>query len=327
MPFWRRLPGAIALSLLIGALGVPVSAQTFPAKPVRILSPYPTGISPDIATRLVAERLSARWNQPVVVEPRPGGNGFIAIGAAKRGAADGHELLLVGNAHLTINPHVFKALPYDAEADFMPVALLYRAPFFMTVAANGPYRTLQDLITAARADPQRVAYSTPYVGSPPHLGAALLAQLSGTQMLGVHFREGAQIYTSVANGDVAFTLSTIGSARSLISAGKLRPLLVAAPARLPSEPDVPTAAEAGAPPGFIVDSWVGLVAPRGTPAEVVQRIAADVVAVLAEPSVRDRYRSLGVIGTPVTPVEMSTLIREDLRRNGDIVRRSGITPE
>ena len=304
-----------------------VQAQTYPAKLVRIVSPYPTGITPDTAARLVADRLSKSWGQQVVVEPRPGANGFIAIGAAKKAAADGHELLLVGNAHLTINPHVFKSIPYDPEGDFLPVSLIYRAPFFLVVAADGPYRSIQDLVAAARARPDTVTYSTPYVGSPPHLGGAMLAALTDTKMQAVHFKEGPAIYTSVANGDVAFSVATSGSAGPLVRAGRLKLLALAAPERLASQPDVPTVKEAGGPAGYEVEAWVGLVAPRGTPPEIVRRIGADVASALADPEVRERYRNLGIQPVASSSGEMLDLIRADLGRTGDIVKRAGMQPE
>jgi len=321
----NRLAAWVA-AIALGAAGS-VVAQSYPTKPVHIVSPYPTGISPDVAARLVGERLSKAWGQPVVVEPRPGANGFIAIGAAKKATPDGHELLLVGNAHLTINPHVFKNIPYDPEHDFIPVSLIYRAPFFVVVAANGPYRTLHDLVAAARANPERITYSTPYVGSPPHLGGAMLAALTDTKMQAVHFKEGPQIYTSVANGDVSFSVASAGSATPLIKAGRLKFLAIAAPERLASQPDVPTVKEAGGPAEYEVESWVGFVAPRGTPPELARRIVADVAAALADPELKERYRNLGLEPVATSGAAMAELIRTDLRRNGDIVKRAAIQPE
>jgi tripartite-type tricarboxylate transporter receptor subunit TctC len=302
-------------------------AQAFPTKPVKIVSAYPTGITPDTAARLVAERMSRSLGQSVLIEPRPGGNGFIAIGAAKKGVADGHELLLLGNAHLTINPRVFRSIPYDPEADFVPVSLIYRAPFFIVVSADGPFRTIQDLIAAAKARPESVAYSTPYVGSPPHLGGAMLAALTDTKMQAIHFKEGPQIYTSVANGDVGFSIATVGSAAPLVKAGRLRLLAIAASERLAAQPDVPTVKELGGPVGYEVESWVGFVAPRGTPAEAVRRLGAEVTAALADAELKERYRNLGVEPVSTTSAQMLELIRADLRRTGDVVRRAGIQPE
>jgi tripartite-type tricarboxylate transporter receptor subunit TctC len=313
-------------ALLVLGMGN-VHSQTYPTKLVRIISPFPTGISPDTAARLVADRLSKLWGQQVIVEPRPGGNGFIAIGAAKKAAPDGHELLFLSNSHLSINPHVFKNLPYDPENDFIPLSLVYRAPFFVVVSTSGPYQTIQDLIAAARANPERITYSTPYVGSPPHLGGALLAVLTDTKMQAVQFREGPAIYTSVANGDIAFSVATVGSATPLVRAGKVKLLLIAAPRRLPSHPDVPTSGEAGGPAGYEVESWTGILAPRGTPPEIARRISEDIATVLKEPELAERYRNLGLVPVSSSSAEMMEMIRDNLRRNGDIVKRAGIQPD
>ena len=294
---------------------------------MRIVSPYPAGISPDVAARVVAERLAKAWGQQVLIEPRPGANGFIAIAAAKKAAPDGHEFLLVGNAHLAINPNLFRTVPYDAEQDFAPISLIYRAPFFIVVSRLGPFRSVKDLVAAAKAHPGKLGYSTPYVGSPPHLGGALLAHLTGTKMLAVHFKDGAQLYTSVANGDVGFSVATVGSVSPLLKAGKLKLLVIAAASRLPGEPDIPTAKEVGLPAGYEVDSWVGFVALRGTPPDVVRRISQEVGRAIEQPEVRERYRNLGLEPAATTPEQLSGIIRADLKRYGDLVKKIGIQPE
>lgn len=323
--------GLLLWSAFIGIVLAPAAptagAQAYPGRNVRIVSPYPAGISPDVAARVVADHLSKSWQHQVLVEPRPGANGFIAIGAAKKAVPDGHEFLLVGNAHLTINPNLFRTLPYDPVGDFAPISLIYRAPFFIVASRLGPFRSVKDLVAAAKAHPDKLAYSTPYVGSPPHLGGALLAHLTGTKMLAVHFKDGAQLYTSVANGDVGFSVATVGSVSPLLKGGKLKLLVIAAESRLPSEPDVPTAKEAGLPAGYEVDSWVGFVALRGTPPDVVRRISQDVGRAIEQPEVRERYRNLGLEPAATTPEQLSGIIRADLKRYGDLVKKIGIQPE
>jgi len=319
------------LSLLAGAALAAASpavlSQAFPSKPVRIVSPYPSGITPDIAARVIAERLTKTWGQPVIVEPRPGANGFIAIGAAKKAAPDGHELLLAGQAHLAINPNLFASVPYDVEKDFVPLSLIYRTPFFIAVSTTGPYKSIPDLIAAAKASQKKLSYSSPYVGSPPHLGGALFAFLTGTQMLHVPFKDGAQIYISVANGDVDWALGSIGSTLPLTKAGKIKLLAVATKSRLPDYPDVPTVAEAGGPAGYEVDTWVSLVAPRGTPPELARRISSDIAAALADGAVRERYRGIGVDPVSNTPAQLAELVRTDLKVYGEIVKRTGVKAE
>jgi tripartite-type tricarboxylate transporter receptor subunit TctC len=321
----------LLLSLFAGAALAAASpavlSQAFPSKPVRIVSPYPSGITPDIAARVIAERLTKTWGQPVIVEPRPGANGFIAIGAAKKAAPDGHELLLAGQAHLAINPNLFASVPYDVEKDFVPLSLIYRTPFFIAVSTTGPYKSIPDLIAAAKASQKKLSYSSPYVGSPPHLGGALFAFLTGTQMLHVPFKDGAQIYISVANGDVDWALGSIGSTLPLTKAGKIKLLAVATKSRLPDYPDVPTVAEAGGPAGYEVDTWVSLVAPRGTPPELARRISSDIAAALADGAVRERYRGIGVDPVSNTPAQLAELVRTDLKVYGEIVKRTGVKAE
>ena len=316
---------AAAAAFLLGS-GL-VEAQTYPSRVVRITSPFPTGLAVDVCMRLVADRLAKTWGQQVIVDARPGANGLIAIGAAKKAPADGHELLVVANSYLTINPNLIKSLPYDPEKDFAPVSLVMRAPFFVVTSVTGPYKSLGDLIAGAKANPGRVTYSTPSVGSAPHIGGAMLAYLSGTQMTAVHFKEGAPMFTSIVNGDVSFIVSTTGSAAPLIKAGKLRYIAAAAPTRLDLEPAVPSARESGGPADYEVDTWTGIVAPQGTPAEIVRRASADIAGTLATTDMRDRFRDLGFQATSSTPGEMATLIHNELRRYGELVKRIGISAE
>ena len=326
-----RLAARVLTAFAVVFTAQPSGAQSpgaaFPSRPVRITSPFPTGLTPDVTLRMVAEKLSRTWNQPVIVEARPGGNGLIAIGALKKASADGHELLLLTNAHLSINPHLLKSPPYNAEADFAPVSTMFTAPFFLVVSATGPYKSIQDLVAAARASPGRITYSSPSVGSIPHLGGAMLAHLTGTQMTAVHFKEGAPMFTTIVNGDVSFIVSTAGSAAALIKAGKLRYLAAVRPARYVGEPDVPTVREAGGPPQFDVETWGGVVAPKAVPADVIRRLGADFARALAEPDLRERFRALGFEAKSSTPAEMAALIRSESGRYGELVKKIGITAD
>jgi tripartite-type tricarboxylate transporter receptor subunit TctC len=315
----------LAALLLVAAQGA--WAQGFPSKPVKIVSPYPNGLTPDIAVRAVAERLTRTWGQPVIVEPRPGANGFIAIGQAKKATPDGYELLLAGQSHLSINPRLFKSVPYDPEKDFAPLSLIYRTVFFVAVKADGPYRSIPELIAAAKASQKKLSYSSPYVGSPPHLGAAEFAYLTGTQMVHVPYKEAAQVYISVANGDVDWALGSIGSTLPLTKAGKLKLLAIAAKARDPEHPDIPTVAQAGGPAGYEVDTWVSLVAPAGTPPDLLRRLSADIAAAVADPEVKERFKGIGVDPVSGTPAELAELVKRDLAAYGDIVKRTGVTAE
>jgi tripartite-type tricarboxylate transporter receptor subunit TctC len=312
--------------LLLVALLAPAAlaqAQPFPTKLVKITMPHSPGVAPSIFTRLVAEKLAREWGQQVVVENRPGASGFIAIEAMRNAAKDGHELLVVANSHMSINPVLYRKLPYDPEKDFVPVALLLRASFFATVAANGPYPDLAALIAAAKANPGKLSYSSSYVGSPSHLGAADFTFRTGTTMIHAPYKDQAQMYVGIANGDIDWAFSTLGSALSLIRAGRLKPIALAARQRLPSAPDIPTVEEAGGPAGFEIESWIALVAPRGTPMPVVRKINSDVARVISSPDVLERMTLFGFEPAPATPEEIAELIRSDTRKNAEVVQRSG----
>ena len=302
-------------------------AQPFPSKLVRITAPYSAGSAPAVFTRLMADKLAALWSQPVIVEARPGGSGFIAIEAVKNAAPDGHELLVVSNAHVAINPALYKKLPYDPEKDFVPVALMYRTPFFLIVSTAGPYNSVPALIAAAKAEPGKVSYGSSYVGSPSHLGSAELEFLTGTKMIHVPFRDQSQMYVAIANGDVGWAFSTLGSALPLMQAGRLKPLAIAAKKRLATQPDVPTMAEAGGPAGLEVDAWLAICAPRGTPREVVRRINADVNKLLADPEVAEQLQRFGFEAAPGTPEQFADVIRADAKKYGELVRRTGATAD
>ena len=309
-------------------LAVPLAlAQTYPSKPVKITMPHSGGSGPAIFMRLVADNLARLWHQQVIVENRPGASGAIAIEAVKAAAPDGYELLGVADSHMTINPALYKHLPYDPLRDFVPVALLFRAYFFVTVSTGGPYQTVPALIAAARANPGKITYGSSYVGSPSHLGAADFEYRTGTKMIHVPYKEQPQMYVAIANGDLDWAFSTIGSALPLIKAGRIKVIALAAKRRIASAPDVPTIEEAGGPAGFEVESWVGLVAPRNTPPEIVRTINASVNQVTSEAEVLTRMDSFGYEQARMTPEDMAELVRADTIKNAEIVKRSGATAD
>jgi tripartite-type tricarboxylate transporter receptor subunit TctC len=310
----------------VGAVASTV-AQTFPAKPVRISAPYSAGAAPTVFTRVIADKLARAWSQPVIVDARPGASGFIAIEAVKSAVPDGHELLVVSNAHVAINPSLYKKLPYDPQKDFVPVAMFYHTPFFLAVAASGPYPSVGALIAAAKASPGAVSYGSSYVGSPSHLGSAEFEFLTGTKMIHAPYKDQSQMYVGVANGDIGWAFTTLGSALPLLQAGRLKLIAIAAPQRGKSQPDVPTMAEAGGPPGMVVGSWLAILAPRGTAPEVVRKINAGVNNALADPDVIQQLQNFGFEAAPGTPEQLAEEIRFEAKKFAELVRRTGATAE
>ena len=247
---------AVGLAATLGLAPQWAAAQQFPTKPVRIITPFPVGGGPDGVARLVADKLSKTWGQSVVVENRPGGNGFIAIDAFKRGAKDGHDLIVLDNVHLAAYPSLFKKLPYDTAKDFDTLLPLFRTYFFFTVGTNSPYKTVADVVADAKARPGKLNYGSWSVGNPVHLGSELFESMTGTQMEHVIFKETTQLYTSVSTGDINFAMGSAATAGPLYRAGKLRLLALAAPCAAAAQeafPSRPITLIAAYPPGGNTD--------------------------------------------------------------------------
>lgn len=320
LPLTRR--AAIAVLLLTAAVSL-AHAQEFPTKPVRIITPFPVGSGPEGVTRLVADKLSRMWGKPVVVENKPGGNGFIAIDAFKRGATDGHDLIQLDNVHLSAYPHLFKKLPYDAQKDFDPLLPVFKAYFFVTASTNSKYKTLGDLIAGAKANPGQLNYGSWSIGNPAHLGSALFATATGTEMQHVVYKETTQLYTGVASGEIDFALGTSATTGPLYRAGKLKFLAIASPKRLPAFKDVPTVAEAGGPAGFEVSGWTAIAAPKGLPKGVTEKIQHDIEKALAEPDVREKFASFGYEPFTLTRDQFHQYIQSESIRFAAIVKKTG----
>ena len=326
MPRGVLVQGIVLAAALSGAATLAL-AQAFPAKTVKITAPYSAGAAPTTFTRVMADKLSKMWSQPVIVEARPGASGFIAVEAVKNAVPDGYELLVVSDAHVAINPALYKKLPYDPQKDFVPVAMFYHTPFYLAVAVGGPYPTVPALVGAAKTKPEAVSYGSSYIGSPSHLGSTEFEFLTGTRMIHVPYKDQSQMYVGIANGDVGWAFTTLGSALPLIQAGRLKLIAVAAPQRTRVQPNVPTLAEAGGPSGMQVGSWLAVLAPRGTPTEVVRRINADVNRALADPDVVAQMQTFGFEAAPGTPEQFADEIRADAKKYAELVRRTGATAD
>lgn len=316
--------GALALGALAPARAQSGAAANWPTKQVRIINPFPVGGGPDGTSRLVADKLARLWNQPVIVENRPGGNGFIAIEAFKRGATDGTDIIQLDNVHLAAYPHLFKKLPYNIDKDFEVVLPLFRTFFFVCVPVNSPYKTVADLIADAKARPGKLNYGSWSVGNPVHLGSALLESLTGTKMEHVIYKETSQLYTSVATGELAFALGSSGTAGPLMRSGKLRFLAVLAPHRLKGYEDVPTVAESGGPADAVVTGWNAFAVSKSTPPAVVEKIRQDTIKVLREPDIQPKFQTFGYENYFPTPEEFKAFIVEENKRFGDVIRRAKI---
>ncbi|TXD71074.1 tripartite tricarboxylate transporter substrate binding protein, partial [Mitsuaria sp. TWR114] len=262
---------------------------------------------------------------PVIVENKPGANGFIAIDTFKRGATDGHDLIQLDNAHLVIYPHLFKKLPYDPVKDFDPIAPLFKAYFFVGVSANSKYKTVGDIVADAKAHPGALNYGSWSVGNPVHLGAAQLEAMTQTQMTHVVYKETSMLYTAVANGELNFALGTMATAGPLQRAGKIRFIAITSPKRHPAFPDVPTVAESGGPAGYEATGWTTIAAPRGLPKAVQERIQRDIEAALAEPDIRERYVTFGYDVFPTTKEQYMGFISAESAKYAALIKRFNLS--
>lgn len=318
----RRL-GVGALVALCLALSA--GAETYPAKPVRVVLPYSAGSGPDAVVRHVGEKLARDWGQQVVVDNKPGANGWLAIGETKRAGADGHTLMAVAATHMALQPNLYKRMPFDPTKDFEPVAPLYSTNFFIVVGANAPWKNVSELMATAKAKPDVVTYGSWGMGSEAHLGSAMLEAAGGLQMRHVPFKELPQLYTAVATGEVDWAFGTAATVGPLYRAGKVKLLAYAGAKRLSGYADVPTVAEAGGPAGFELRTWVALYAPKGTPPAVVERINASVGRALAEVDVRERLAGFGFEPWVAPGGALTRAVEVDAKRYAEVVKRVNVT--
>jgi tripartite-type tricarboxylate transporter receptor subunit TctC len=311
---------ACALATAFGAL-----AQQFPTKQVRIITPFPVGGGPDGVARLVADKLSRAWGTGVIVENKPGGNGFIAIDYWKRGARDGHDILVLDNVHLAAYPALFKKLPYDPAKDFDTLLPLFKTHFFFTVGTNSKYKTVGDIVADAKARPGKLNYGSWSIGNPVHLGSELFESATGTQMEHVIYKETSQLYTGVATGEVDFALGSAATAGPLLRAGKLRFLAITAPKRSADFADVPTVGESGGPKDFVVTGWNAFAVPPGLPAAITDKIKAVVEAALSGADVQEKFKSFGYEPFPTTRAQFTQFVQAETKRFGDVIRKANVS--
>ena len=315
---------SLAVGLVVGLAAAPpaiAQAQTVTTAPSRITSAFPSGSGPDVVARLVADKLSAQWKQPVVVDSKPGGAGVLAINAMKRLAPTGNELVVVDVGNLSINPLIFKNLGYDPDKELVPVALVYKTAFFVTVGADSKYKSLKDLLADAARPGSQLSYGSNAVGGPIHLGSARLDSALGSEMLHVPFKETSQLYAAVSTGEVNWAYGSIATAGPLLRGNRLRFLAVADRARSAALPDVPTLEEAGGPKGLDALTWVAVMAPAGTPPAVVDELNKAINDALAKPDVKERMASFGFIASPLSSAQLGELMRSDRARYAEVLKR------
>jgi len=317
----RRLLGAMAGWVM--APRAALAETPFPTRPVHIVVPYSVGIGPDLVARALAERLTQRWGQPVIVDNRPGASGIVAFAEVRTTVADGHVVFVGDTATLAVNPLVHASLPYDPARDLVPISLLFRATFLILVSAQNRYGTVGEMLADARRRPDRVSYASLGNGHPTQMCVETMAQMAGVTFMHVPFKEAGAAFSAVASGDVDFTVFGHNAASGLLKGGKLKALAVAAPARLREAPDVPTIVESGGPP-VEMRPWAALVAVAGTPDATLAIIQREVAAALAAPDVRGRIEAAGFEVTPSSPRELTARMDADVRQYASLIRAGRI---
>ena len=324
----RRFGLTLGMAALAAALPHLAMAEEWPTKTVRIINPYPVGGAPDAIARVLSEKLSKKWGQPVVIENKPGGNGFIAIDAFKRGAKDGHDLLQLDSVHLAAYPFMFKKLPYDVNVDFEPIAPMFQSFLFYVVPTGSKYKKVSDIIADAKANPGKINYGSWSIGNPVHLGVEELEQLTGTKFEHVLYKETTQLYTSVATGELGFSIGSAGTAGGMYRAGKLRFLAVAGPKRMEAYPDVPTVAESGGPAApYEVSGWNTIVGPKGLSPAVQDKIRKDIAEALSGPDVKEKFLNFGYVPLRLDKQQFAAFVQSETKRHSNIIKQAKIELE
>lgn len=314
------------LAFLAGIAALHASAQEYPVKPVRLIVPYAAGGTTDVLARIMAPRLTEMWGQAVVVENRGGANGNVGSDVVAKSAPDGYTLLLGTSGSNAVNPSLYRKMPYDAKRDLAYIAPIASTANVLLVNASSPYRSLKDLLDAARQRPGKVSYGSSGVGSVLHLCGVLLAQRTGTEWVHVAYKGTGPSLTDLLGGQIDSVFSNLPAVVPQIQSGKMRALAVTSSERDASVPDVPTMMEAGVA-DYNLSSWFGVFAPAATPRDVVRKINAEVSRQLQIPEVRQRLLGLGAVPTIKGADEANKFFHDELERWAQVVKASGATAD
>ncbi len=301
-------------------------AAAWPTRPVTFIVPYPPGGGTDVIARIYQEPLSKQLGQPIVIENRGGAGGSMGTAAAARALPDGHTLLFTLSSH-SINPAIYKNLPFDTERDFRPVSVVASLPQLFAVHPGTPYRSFAELTAFMKRSPGKIDYASVGVGSPSHMAGELLKLKLGIYMVHIPYRGGGPAVTATMAGDVPLLIVSIPAAMSQVRAGRLRPLAVSTLRRTPILPDVPTVAEATGLKDFEVDSWYAVFAPAKTPDEVVARMNKEIAAVVARPEVKAKLLDQGADGVASTPEALGRMVRREIEEWRAVVKHARIEGE
>jgi len=316
-----RFVFCLALLIVTGAW-----AQTYPAKPVTFVVPFPPGGGTDISARTVAAKLTEQMKQSVIIENKSGAAGIVGADAAAKARPDGYTLLIVNVGITSINPALYPKLPYDPDKAFTPISLLCELPFVLMASPKFGPNNVQELVAYAKANPDKVTYASSGLGGSPHLTAEIFQSATGTRLTHIPYKGGGQAMPDLMAGHVDLLFASVLESSGHIKAGRLKGLVVTHAKRSPALPDVPTLAEAGVN-NAESGSWIALLAPAATPEAIVARLNAEIRQAVAAPEVREKLIAQGAVPQASTPAELQALIKSDLSRYGRIIREKGLKAE
>lgn len=316
-----RLLGLGLSALALTTMTSNVLAQSYPAKPIRFVVPYPPGGASDVTARIIGQKLSEAWGQPVIVDNRAGANGNIAAEQVAKAPADGYTMLMGNVGPNAISPSLYTNLAYDV-ASFAPVTLTTTVPIVLLVNPSLPVTNVKELIAYAKANPNKLNFASAGNGSSNHLTGELFKSIAGIDIVHVPYKGDGLALTDVMGGQVSMMFTTVVSAMPHIKSGKLRAVAVASAKRIAAMPNLPTVAESGVP-GFDSSSWGGILFPAGTPKEIIAKMHDAVVAILAMPDVKARLSSLGAEVVGNTPDEFGSYIKSETVKWGKVIKTSG----
>ncbi|MGD9945413.1 MAG: Bug family tripartite tricarboxylate transporter substrate binding protein [Burkholderiaceae bacterium] len=326
----RRALALAACTLVAGAAAfahgtaaAQPAADSYPARPVKVIVPFPAGTSPDIVIRLLSQKLQERLGQPFVIENRAGAGGSIGASAAALAAPDGYTLFFMVNSIVTMNQFIYKKLPYDPVKDFVPVSLVAAVPYVLLAHKDFPAKSLRELIALAKSKPRDINYASMGVGGAGHVIMELMSSEAAIQLMHIPYR--ADGLAAVAGGQVPLIFQPTTTAVSQIKTGNVIGLATTSPKRLALLPDVPSIAEVL--PGFAADGWQGMLAPAGVPAPVIDKLNKALTAILAQPDIVERFSSLGIVPWPSTPQQMQATINADTAKWGKVIKDANIEPQ
>ena len=325
-PVTRLATTTLATLCLTLAAGSAMAQSDYPTKPLLFMIPQAVGGSTDLLARTIGQKLGDALGKQVVMENRAGANGIIGTEFVSKAAPDGYTLLVGGTGTMAINPFMYAKIPYDPVKNFTPVANFGYSTSVLVAHPSLPFKTIADVIAAAKAKPGQLKYASAGIGSSPHLSAELFKQMAGVDILHVPYKGSTPGVTATISGETDIMFTGVASAVGNIKQNRLRPLSINGPRRSPALPDVPTASDSGLP-GFLADFWIGLFAPAGTPRPIITRLNTEINKIMASADMKERFLVNGIDATPGTPEQFGEVLAKDLERWGKAVRGAGIKGE